>query len=115
MTRGIAARPMSNRELADQLCESSPGLRESRRLHVERYGTLVPHFFMAEVLARVGCCHGAELASILAALEQGLATGDRETRNVVALSFMDDLEQETFFNALRPLLGPHLLAQVQGK
>jgi hypothetical protein len=119
-------RPMSNRELVEQLCASSPGLRESRRVHVERYGTLVPHVFMAEVVARVGCCcrdlfadaqamEKGELESILAALEQGIATGDLETRNVIALSFIDDAEQEVFFAMLRPLLGPRLLAQVQGK
>lgn len=118
-------RPVSNRELVEHLCDSSPSLRESLRLHVERYGTLVPHFFMEEVLVHVGRCRDAladaasprrtELESILATLEQCFAAGDRETRNVIALSFMDDLEQEPFFSKLRPMLGPHLLAQVQGK
>ena len=118
-------RPMSNRELAERLCASSPHLRECWRVHLERYGNLVPHFFMADVLARVGRCRAAftdphaaehaELVSILAALEHGLATGDQETRNVIALSFVDDAEQEVFFPALRPLLGPRLRAQVKGK
>src|SRR5512140_1524166 len=86
-------RPMNNRDLAEQLCASSAELRESHRVHLERYGTLIPHLFMTEVLARVGSCRDAfttarsaqrlELESILAALEQGLATGDRETRNVI--------------------------------
>ena len=106
------------------LCEQSAGVRERERAHVHQYGTLIPHQFMADVLAYVGHCLRAdamargvanqrEIAAIVDCLEQGLAQGDRETRNAVALSFACDAETEDFFHLLRPLLGPCLRAQLK--
>lgn len=117
---------MSNVELVDHLCEVSSQLREARRVHVESFGTLIPHVFMAAVLARVGQClvmgsrharesHGAEIEGILAALEQGMRRGDRETRNVIAVSFVRDSEVELFFDDLRQWLGPRTLGQIRGR
>lgn len=109
---------MSNADLIGHVCDGSQALRESRRKHVETFGTLIPHIFMTDVLARVGLCvrsDRAEAASILAALERGLAEGERETRNVIAVSFVNDSELEIFFEELKPLLGPRLLGQLQGK
>ena len=119
-------RPVTNMQLADALCEVSLPLREARRVHLEAYGNLVPHVFMADVLVRVGEClafarasgsdaHAAELEAIMRALEHGLAQGERETRNVIALSFARDSELETFFEELRLLMGPRTLEQLQGR
>ena len=119
-------KPMNTLELVDQVCESSTVLREARRRHVKAFGTLIPHVFMSDVLARVGIClvtrgatalrdHAPELEGILAALEKGMATGDRETRNVISISFANDSELEAFFEELRPMLGPKISAQLQGR
>ena len=119
------ARPMTNARLADTLCEVSVPLREARRVHLEAYGLLIPHVFMADVLTRVGVClaaarrdgseeHAAELEGIMGALERGLAEGERETRNVIALSFARDSELEIFVQELRQLMGPRTRAQLQG-
>jgi hypothetical protein len=119
-------RPVSNAQLAQALCEVSVPLREALRLHVASYGILIPHVFMADVLRRVGEClaarrlqgsavHDEEVECILQALERGLAEGERETRNVIALSFARDGELEIFFHDLRPLMGPHTLAQLRGR
>ena len=112
-------------DLVDTLCAASVPLREARRVHLATYGTLIPHVFMAAVLARIGDClvlgsvhgiahHGAEIRGILAALEAGMAEGDREARNVVAISFVRDAEVELFFDDLKPMLGPATRAQAQG-
>jgi hypothetical protein len=117
---------MDNVELVEGLCAASVHLREARRLHVQSYGNLIPHVFMAEVLKRMGQClscglanalkdHGPEMAGILEKLEQGMAEGDRETRNVIAISFSRDSEIELFFDELRPLLGPKTRAQLNGR
>ena len=119
-------KPMSNTQLVEHLCSDSATLSEARRQHIENFEVLIPHVFMTDVLARVGACladnrddsfreHRNEAAKILQTLERGLAEGERETRNVIAVSFVNDGELEGFFNMLRPLLGPRLLAQLQGK
>ncbi len=114
-------KPMSNEELANELCAVSPILRDARRVHVANFGALIPHVFMSDVLARVGAClleSGApphEAGTILASLERALAEGDRETRNVISISFARDGELEPFFARLWPLLGPRLRAQCTGK
>lgn len=120
------ARPVTNAQLVDALCEVSVPLREALRLHLASYGVLIPHVFMADVLSRVGECvairrmgglatHDAEVEGILLALERGLGEGELETRNVIALSFARDSELELFFEDLRPLLGPRTRAQLHGK
>ena len=117
---------MNNVELVEDICTASASLREARRAHLESFGTLIPHVFMGDVLARVGSCLASgggeappglrpELEGILAALERGMASGDRETRNVIAISFACDSELELFFEGLRPYLGPKIRAQLQGK
>ncbi len=121
-----SGKPMSNRELVDRLCIASPFLTEARRVHVQNFGTLIPHVFMASVLARVGQCllmgseharaeHRKELQAIVAALEIGMKAGDRETRNVIAISFVRDGEVELFFDELKKWLGPSTLGQVRGR
>ena len=123
---GEGTRALSNTDLVDALCNVSIPLREARRVHLAFYGILIPHLFMADVLKRVGQClgagrieaaatHGAELAGILVALERGMAEGERETRNVIAISFTRDSELEMFFDELRPLMGPRLRGQLQGR
>ena len=126
LSRTPSGKPMNNLELVENLCGASPTLREARRVHVQGFGTLIPHVFMAAVLARVGQCllmgpahalehHRMEIEGILAALEQGMKSGDRETRNVIAISFVRDSEVEIFFGELKKWLGPKTLGQVGGK
>ena len=124
--RSGSGKPMSNMELVENLCGASQALREAHRVHVAQFGTLIPHVFMAAVLARVGQClvigpahalehHRTEIEGILAALEQGMKSGDRETRNVIAISFVRDSEVEMFFADLKQWLGPRTMGQMQGK
>lgn len=126
MPRATRSRPMTNRELVDCLCDASVPLREAQRMHLESYGVLIPHVFMSDVLKRIGDClavgarhglaaHGDEIRGIVDALERGMTEGDRETRNVIAISFTRDSEVELFFHELLPLLGPRTRAQLQGK
>jgi len=85
--------PLNNRELADDLCADSPTLRDLRRVHVQSFGTLIPHVFMGNVLEHVGHCllkslggnpanSTAEVGAILTTLEGGMTTGRRQTRHV---------------------------------
>jgi hypothetical protein len=81
---------------------------------------------MGDVLKRIGQCLGSrtmgagaldstEVQAILAALERGMVDGERETRNVIAMSFTRDSELEIFFEELRSMMGPRTRAQLHGK
>lgn len=123
--RAYRGRPIDCAELVEHLCAASARLREARRVHLEAYGTLIPHVFMGDVLARVGDClvlgathaiakDGDEISDIFEVLECGMEQGDREARNVIAISFVRDAELELFFDDLLPLLGPRTRAQARG-
>jgi len=63
-----------------------------------------------------GLTEGAsEMRGILDAIETGMTEGDRETRNVIALSFARDSELEHFFTQLMPMMGPQTRAQLGGR
>lgn len=117
---------MTNVELAESVCSVSAPLFEARRLHLHAYGCLIPHVFMGDVLKRIGECLAArtaagraidstEVQGILNALERGMVDGERETRNVIAMSFARDSELEIFFKDLQSLMGPRTRAQLHGK
>lgn len=117
---------MTNVELVESLCNGSPVLREMRRRHVKNFEVLIPHVFMADVLAHVGSLFRAgiplpdapslgDVQAVLACLEEGMKRGDRETRNVIAMSFVSDSETEPFFPHLKPMLGTKMMAQTSGK
>ena len=117
-------RIMTNADLVGLLCSTSPALREARRLHIRNFGSLVPHVFMRDVLARVGHClepgsgqkaRLEEVHGILEILERGLAEGERTTHDVIALSFVNDAELAGFYDRLLPLLGPRLQQELRGK
>lgn len=117
---------VTNVELVERICGESPALRELRRQHLRNFDVLIPHVFMADVLAYVGSLFrmGAPLPgaptlgdvkAVLACLEDGMRSGDRETRNVIAMSFVSDGETEPFFTHLKPMLGDRLRGQTRGK
>lgn len=116
----LPQRPITNWELAAQICSWSPDLLAARRAHLDTHGRLVPHLFMADVLARVVACqdafsdaksrHRAELEAILDVLDSGARIGDQQTRNLITNRFLHAASTEPFFTALWPLLGPNLRA-----
>jgi hypothetical protein len=114
-------RVVHNAQLAERLCVDSAALRAAHARHLATHGNLIPHIFMAEVLARAGVCVLApdsgpargELGALLTTLEQAMDGGDRETCSVVCISFIWDGESEPFFAALKPMLGPRLTACVR--
>ena len=115
-------RIVGNVALAARLCVASVDLCGVHARHLARHGILIPHEFMGEVLARAGAClaagpnvasRRAELVDILVTLESAMAGGDREACSVIGISFVWDGQDEPFFAALRPLLGPRTGALVR--
>jgi len=121
LARNCSGKPLNNLELAEHLCAVSCALADARRLHVRNFGTLMPHVFMGEVLARVRDClladttrerldRRAEVDAILGVLDAAARSADRDTRQVIAASFVRDGERAAFFEELRPHLGRGLHA-----
>ena len=116
----LPERPITNWELAAQVCSWSPDLLAARRAHLDTHGRLVPHLFMADVLARVAACQAAfddatsryrsELEAILDVLDAGARIGDQQTRKLIANGFIHAASTQSFFALLWPLLGPNLRA-----
>lgn len=113
--------PLNNLELAERLGAASPALAALRILHVRTFGWLVPHLFMGDVLAHVGAClapasarqgdaRRADVTAILGVLEAASATADRETRHVIAASFLTPARRGPSYAELEPLLGRGILA-----
>lgn len=126
LARTGTGKPLNNLELVERLCAVSGVLAEARRLHVRKLGSLVPHVFMGDVLARVRDClaaatprerleHREEVEAILRVLDHAAGEADRETRHVIAASFVRDCEHAGFFAVLRPCLGRELQALLRVK
>jgi hypothetical protein len=96
-------------ELAQDLVASEPALGSVLSEHRAEFdGELLGHLFMAEV-TRWLVANGP-VASVLAVLERHLADGDETVQNVIALSFLENLEREDA--AVRTALGPGLRAEL---
>lgn len=111
----VRGKPITNLELAKELGSRSAELGEALARHLEEHGTLVPHVFMTAVLDHVRTIASAkesraEITAILESLELGMDAGDRETRNVISMSFLSEAEREPFYLDIAPLLGPRVRA-----
>ena len=97
-------------ELTRDLVAVAPALGPVLAAHRAEFdGELLPHLFMADVTRWL--VTGGPAASVLAVLERHLAEGDTEVQNVIALSFLENLEATD--TALRAALGPGLRAELQ--
>jgi hypothetical protein len=118
LVRQRTGKPLNNLELVERLCAVSAALTEARLVHVRNLGSLVPHVFMGDVLERVRQCMAnapREVDAILAVLEAAAEAADRETRQVIAASFVHDGQREPFFSQIRPRLGRGLQALLRAK
>ena len=121
LARHPSRHALNNLELAERLGAVSPALAALRIVHVRTFGWMVPHLFMGEVLAYVDAClspasggqgaaRRADVQAILGVLEAATATADRETRHVIASSFLAAARRGPSYAELEPLLGRGILA-----
>jgi hypothetical protein len=108
---------MSPSELFDSIVAVAPPFQAVRREHlVDNDDQLLPHLLMSDLLRYLGSgitrgVDRAEIVAILNVLDEALASGNSETENAIAVSFVEHLEGEPFLAELDPLLGPHLKAE----
>jgi hypothetical protein len=97
-------------ELVQDIVTAAPALRSVLAEHrAEFEGKLLPHLFMADVTRWLVAAGPA--APVLAVLERHLADGGEEVQNVIALSFLENLEATDL--EVRAALGPGLRAELE--
>ena len=97
-------------QLVQDLVSAAPALDAVLAEHRAEFdGEVLPHLFMADVTRwLVGT---GPAAPVLAVLERHLADGHEEVQNVIALSFLENLEATDA--AIRAALGPGLRAELE--
>lgn len=121
--RRESGRPLNRLELVELISAVSPALALKRRAHVRSFGCLVHHVFLAEVLSWTGDCLGpaapmddrAQAQALLAAVEDAIERGDRETKALIARSLAHESRQQPFFAELKSIMGPRLRALLRAR
>jgi hypothetical protein len=105
---------MTPSTLFKQIELASPGFGAVAQEHFVDNGELLPHLLMADLLRYIGASANrasvtpaseTEIRAALSVLEFAARCGDPETENVVAMSFCECIESESFFPKLQPMLG----------
>lgn len=108
---------MSPSSLYERVVKVAPEFAPVLAEHLVDNGELLPHVLMPRLLAFIGARLSVQSGAvdpatldILRLLESEVTGNDAETQNVIVVSFLENLEAESFFNQLYPLLGPNLRA-----
>lgn len=57
----------------------------------------------------------AELKKVLELLDEFMQTGDEETTNAIAVSFLEGIWEEPYYKLLQPHLGPALRTEIENQ
>jgi hypothetical protein len=113
MTPAVAL-PESQAELVRQLCQSNRGLRTLFEEHLQDQGELLPHVYCGDVTRYFVALvdhgtkdHEAEAVEILGVLEAAMS-GDDQVRELIAVSFLENLLGSANLDKIKALLPPRL-------
>jgi len=107
---------MSPDQLFQRVAEIAPSFAAVQAEHLRDNGELLNHVLMGDLLRFLGARVGqqertpSEVVAILELLESAVGEGNADTENLIAVSFLENLEAEGFFSSLFGLLGPQLRA-----
>ena len=113
---------MTPREFVHQLLTVAPGFEPVYREHLADNDELLPHvlmgdfttWFVKQYRARRRLRNGAELRRMITFLEEAFSAGDPDTENVIAVSFLENLDRAgTSYEGIKRLLGPRLREQLR--
>ena len=97
-----------------------PGFDRVYDEHIAANDELLPHVLFGDLVRFLSSeveLHGPEsptLKQAMRLLEQGMANGDTRVQELVAVSFLENLERDdASFSAIRALFGPALAAQYE--
>ena len=102
--------------LVDML-STAPGLVPLYREHLVMHDELLPHVFMADITRWVadarapGSEYGETARDLVAVIDSHLGSGDAEVREVIVVSFLENLERGVVAHeGVRAWFGPALRA-----
>lgn len=102
----------------DRLIAEVPALRVALDQHVAANHELLPHVFFGDVTHFVVSGFDghperkADALKILALLEESMASPSEDVKNLVSVSFLENLLGEKPLDAIRAAMGPRLRAQL---
>jgi len=111
-------------ELFEEIVRVAPSFATVRRAHIEDYGELLAHVLMGDLLRFVQSHFSGELREGAAAptqvemqaifdvLDQGLDAHET-TENAIAVSFVEGIEEEEYFNDLERFFGPLMREELE--
>ncbi len=103
----------------NQLLERVPELQSTYDVHIHDYDELLPHVFLGDVTRYVvQQVHSGEMGTtkpvgrILDSLERCMESGDDQVKELVSVSFIENLAgHDDVLARLRALIGPNLMEQ----
>lgn len=106
MGTGVSTNMMTIPQLLDALSAAVPDLDALRTEHVREYGELLPHVLFGDV-TRWLLAHQPQ-PRVLQILEDAFLAADAETYDLIAASFVENIEPGPEYADLRDALGPRL-------
>jgi hypothetical protein len=109
---------MNNALFIEALLQRVAELTPVYEAHLNDNGTLLPHVFMGDVtrwtIAEVERYREETLRKLLSCLEDGLLVGPEDVRELIIVSFVENLMGETTaLSVLKPLMGEKLKTEVE--
>jgi hypothetical protein len=109
----------NNTSFIEELLQKVPPLKNIYDEHLNENDTLLPHVFMGDV-TRFVIAEAANpkrqetITSLLEYLEEGIQTGSDEVRELILVSFVENLTGETkMLQLLKALMGQTLRSEVK--
>jgi hypothetical protein len=103
---------MDSFALVDQLARDVPGLAPMLAEHIADYDEVLPHVFFGELTPfLVGLKDGSDadravLVKALSMLEEAWRKGHEDVTNVIAVSFIENLQGRGELRAMQAFFGP---------
>jgi len=103
---------MDSFALVDQLAQDVPGLAPMLAEHLADYDEVLPHVFFGELTPfLIGLKNGSDadravLMKALSMLEEAWIRGHEDVTNVIAVSFIENLQGRGELRAMQEFFGP---------
>ncbi|SRR2546425_1908128 len=111
--------------LFDQIVQAAPSFETVRIDHVSFHHELLSHVLIADLLRFLQSRFSGDLIenaqpptptethNVFQILDRGLVEGDYATQNAIAVSFVEGIWGEPYFEQLKPFMGPNLSAELE--